>query len=316
MLYHLLAYTGACDYISAYDIIKYDELIANRIEGREKSVKAALDAEIRAENTRGLDNLPVGADYPEEYRFLLAPPAPTWILDPAKHVGRQVFAPHLTRDKLGVFLEVCRKKQFLGSGDKPLVLKNPNDRYFNFWEIHQMLPEAKMIFLHRHPLHILNSYIAGFGGILETRSRYIALLDDGYRTIFQSPMSRMLLQRLFESDELARNLALALSQSYAYYLENVQRMSPGQYISLSYEDLCADPETHLRQIGRFLNINITPNIPEEFVSPRRLSVAAHLLAAYRERANEMRDYLECHNYSLFPEGHADASQARSQKAAS
>ena len=44
MLYHLLAYTGQLDYISAYDIIKYDELLYNRITGREDVVKADLRA--------------------------------------------------------------------------------------------------------------------------------------------------------------------------------------------------------------------------------------------------------------------------------
>ena len=42
MLYHLLAYTGQLDYISAYDIIKYDELLYNRVTGREAQVKADL----------------------------------------------------------------------------------------------------------------------------------------------------------------------------------------------------------------------------------------------------------------------------------
>lgn len=314
MLHHLLAYTGKCDYISAYDIVEYDELIANRVEGREEAVKAALDAEIRSEKTRGLDNLPVGADCPEEYRFLLAPPSPNWILDPAKHIGRQVFMPHLTPEKLDRFLEICRKKRFLTRDEKPLILKNPNDRYFNFREIHEMLPEAKMIFLHRHPLHILNSYVAGFGGILETRSRYIALLDEGYRTIFESPISRMLLQRLFESRELAYNLALALSQSFEYHLENIRRIPGDRYLSLSYEDLCKDPRPHLEEIGRFLNVELNPTIPEDFVAPRRLNVPAHLLAAYEQRAPDMRDYLESQNYSMYPEGWTDSASEQRLRA--
>ena len=70
MLYHLLAYTGQLDYVSAYDIIKYDELLYNRITGREAQVKADLQRVLQQEATRGLDELPVGTDLPEEYRFL------------------------------------------------------------------------------------------------------------------------------------------------------------------------------------------------------------------------------------------------------
>src|SRR5579863_6088447 len=67
MLYHLLAYTGQLDYLSAYDIIKYDELLYNRVTGREAQVKADLQGVLQQEATRGLDELPVGIDFPEEY---------------------------------------------------------------------------------------------------------------------------------------------------------------------------------------------------------------------------------------------------------
>ena len=300
MLYHLLAYTGVCDYLSVYDIVQYDELLANRIEGREDAAKQALDAAVRVEKTRGLDDLPVSAGTPEEYRFLLSPPAPDWFFNPNEPDGRRVFAPHLTRERLDRFLEICRKKAFL-SGGKPLILKNPNDHYFNFGEICRMLPEARMIFIHRHPLHILNSYIKGFSGILETRSEYLALLDERYRTLFQSPLTATLLKRLFQGETLPRTLARALSQSYTYYLEQTRQMPPDHYLSLRYEDLCGDPQTHLERIGRFLGIPITPQVPANFVAPRRLNVPEHLLKAYQEHAGGMREYLESQHYSLFPD---------------
>src|SRR5262245_33093131 len=71
LLHHLLAYTGQVNYLSAYDIIKYDELLYNRLMGYEARVKAELQQCLGAEKNRGLDHLPVGADFPEEYRFLL-----------------------------------------------------------------------------------------------------------------------------------------------------------------------------------------------------------------------------------------------------
>src|SRR5262252_9967796 len=62
MLYHLLAYTGQLDYVSSYDVIKYDELLYNRITGREAKVKADLQQVLQQEATRGLDDLPIGTD--------------------------------------------------------------------------------------------------------------------------------------------------------------------------------------------------------------------------------------------------------------
>jgi hypothetical protein len=311
LLHHLLAYTGACEYLSAYDILKYDEILTNRIEGREESVKAALDAALRVEKTRGLDDLPVGADYPEEYRFLLDAPMPAWWLasTDGPDVGPKTFPPQLNPANLERFLQICRKKEFLGSGDKPFILKNPNDHYFNFWQIHEMLPEARMIFIHRHPLHILNSFFAGLNGLIESRSEYFVLLDKKYGALIQSPLGRTLLQQLLRNEQLPKILASAFSQSYTYYLEHIQRMPRDRYTVLRYEDLCREPESHLEDLGRFLNIRITPRIPEKFVAPRKLKVAAHLLSAYEERAQDMREYRDALGYALYPEG-LDQSTAK------
>src|SRR5215470_10181835 len=49
LLYHLLAYTGQVDYLSAYDIIKYDELLYNRLTERETQVKADLQRVLQRE---------------------------------------------------------------------------------------------------------------------------------------------------------------------------------------------------------------------------------------------------------------------------
>lgn len=301
MLYHLLAYTGACEYISAYDIIRYDELLRNRIEGREAEVKAAVDAAIRVEKNRGVDNLPVGADYPEEYRFLLPPRTPAWFVDVRKRVETLSFAPQLTRETLGRFLEVCRKKQFLARGNGPLVLKNPNDFYFNFAEIHRMFPGAKMIFIHRHPLHILNSYIKGFGGIVETRNVYAALIDPRYKSMFRSPLRRMLFQKAFQGGELPRFVAAALARSYRYYLEQIGTMPQHSYREIRYDDLCRDPEGHLSRIGGWLNVEMPPRIPEKFVAPRHLHISGRVRSAYEEYAEEMRPYLESQGFGLRPD---------------
>ena len=301
MLYHLPAYTGACEYISAYDIIKYDEIVRNRTEGREESVKAELDAAIRVEKNRGLDNLPVGTEYPEEYRFLLAPKAPRWFLSIRKRVEKLLFAPHLTRETRERFLEICRKKQFLAGGDRPLVLKNPNDYYFNFGEIHRMFPQAKMIFIHRHPLHILNSYVAGFGGVVKSKNAYLALIDPMYRDLFRSPIRRKIFQSAFRGEQLPTYLVSGLVRSYEYYMEKIRLIPEDRFLAVRYEDLCRDPERHLSQIGKWLNIEIKPRIPENFVAPRNLEVADRVYLAYAQRVEEIRPYLASQNYPLFPD---------------
>src|SRR5947208_7482228 len=70
LLHHLLAYTGQVNYVTTYDVVHYDSIVSNRVTGREAEVKAALQRRLRGEKDRGLDNLPVGVDLPEEYRFI------------------------------------------------------------------------------------------------------------------------------------------------------------------------------------------------------------------------------------------------------
>jgi hypothetical protein len=301
MLYHLLAYTGAVNYISAYDIIKYDELLRNRIENREEQIKSELDAFIRVEKNRGVDNLPVGVDCPEEYRFLLAPRPPRWFLNFRRRMELESFAPHLTRQTHERFLEICRKKQFLQGNAKPLLLKNPKDFYFNFASVHRMFPRAKMIFIHRHPLHVLNSYIAGFGAIAKVKNAYAELLEPAYRDLFRSPIERSIYRRAFGGSRLPRYIAEGLVKSYRYYIENIRCLPEEQFLTLRYEDLCQEPEEHLIRIGKWLKLYAASRIPDRFVQQRRLEIGDRIRVAYAEQAEQMRPYLAIHNYPLFPE---------------
>ena len=60
LLYHLLAYTGQVDYLSAYDIIKYDELLYNRMTGRETQVKADLQRVLQQHKPKSPSAPPAG----------------------------------------------------------------------------------------------------------------------------------------------------------------------------------------------------------------------------------------------------------------
>src|SRR5262245_36805196 len=55
MLHHLLAYTGELNYLTAYDVVHYDSIIFNRVNGCEAEVKSALQQRLAAEKDRGLD---------------------------------------------------------------------------------------------------------------------------------------------------------------------------------------------------------------------------------------------------------------------
>ncbi len=298
LLYHLLAYTGQLDYVSAYDIIKYDELLHNRINGREAEVKADLQRVLQQERTRGLDELPVGTDLPEEYRFLMPQEAPSFFVNVKKRLDKLFFVPHLTPGSLDTFIQMCRKKRFLAGEDRPLVLKNPADYYFNFAAVHQMLPEAKFIFIHRHPLPMFNSYLHGFPAILKERSNYAALLDKRYDALFgRFPLRRYLFLAAFRSGAVSHLLLTRLIESFQYYMTHIQRLPAGQYASVRYEDLCADPAGCLSGIGEQLRLDLVPRVPAKFVVPRHLPIPERVIRQYESRANEIAPYLQHCGYT-------------------
>lgn len=302
MLYHLLAYTGQLDYVSAYDIIKYDELLHNRVTGREAGVKSDLQRVLQQEATRGLDDLPVGVDLPEEYRFLMQQETAAVVFNIRKRLDKLFFAPHLTQQSFDAFVQLCRKKRFLAGEDRPLVLKNPADYYFNFWAVHQMLPQAKFIFIHRHPLPMFNSYLRGFPSILNRRSNYAALLDKRYAALFgRLPLRRQLFLAAFRTKMISRLLLTRLIESFQYYMSHVPQLPADQYASVRYEDLCADPAGCLSGIARQLRLDFVPRVPAKFVAPRHLPVPVGVKRHYASRVDDMSPYLQHCRYEAWQE---------------
>lgn len=302
LLYHLLSHTEPFDYISAYDIVKYDELLHNRIHGRERESREALRQYLSSEKNRGLDNLPVDADTPEEYRWIFTrhePPA--FILSGQKRIYNLFFKPTLTKENLDKFREVCRKKRFLAGKDAPLVLKNPNDFYSHFLTVHEFFPQAKFIFIHRHPLRILSSMMQTFRPLLEEKSNYVALIDPRYTRLFRFfSLRRRLFSAAFRSNFLARTLMDGLIRNLTYYLENIPGLPPDSYVSIRYEDLCAQPEQALSQVGEGLGILFQPRIPDGFVAPRNIPALDLAERNYRDRLEDIRPYLKAMHYPDFP----------------
>jgi hypothetical protein len=302
MLHHLLASSGAFNYITAYDIVKYDELLYNRAHRREDAVKAALQAYLSTLKTRGLDNLPVGVHYPEEYRFILSTFRLSFSLGARRKI-QEFFAPHLTPETYGKFLEMCRKKRALAAQPQTLLLKNPNDFYSHFLHIHSCFPTARMLFMHRHPLHILNSYVHSFGNILQEKSAYWALLDPGYHRLFGAAslkrcMALRAIQARWNLDLLARRLA----ESLQYYLDKSRLLLAGQALAMRYEDFCQDPHACLSRLESFLHVAMPHSLADTFVQPRNLPLLPRVRATYTRHLGRFQAYLSTLDYPPYPEG--------------
>jgi hypothetical protein len=248
-----------------------------------------------------LDELPVGADLPEEYRFVLSSFDISFSLRSRREID-EIFAPHLTPQTLAKFVELCRKKQLLASRDQPLVLKNPADYYFNFAAVHKMLPSARFVFIHRHPLQVLNSYLLSFGTLMDKKSNYWSTLDKGYAKFFGArQIERIVAAMSMRTGWYARLVLRRLIESFRYYLENIGCIPQDQYVVLRYEELCRDPEGCLYTIGRRLGLAIEPRIPERFVAPRNRPILRRARRQYARQMDALRPYLDHLQYDMQPQ---------------
>ncbi|HHW77821.1 MAG TPA: sulfotransferase [Xanthomonadaceae bacterium] len=299
LLYHLLANTNRFNYISAYDIVKYDELLFNHVMGMEKQVKQALDRQITAQRgDRLIDGIPVGADLPEEYRFILFKEK----INPLLQGKTVLFSPNLVPESLERFVEMCQKKQWISAENRPLLLKNPNDFYQNFLAIHALFPDAKFVFIHRHPLHVFNSNMIAWPLALQTKSDYLGLLDPDYERLFRSsPVERILRLAFLRSGLGRRRILSGLVEGFAYYFSNISQLPSTSYVSIRYEDLCRNPGSALTEISQFLGVELRTDLPQQPVKPRALPVSSKVFACYEKKLNALKPYLSHLGYPLIPE---------------
>jgi len=121
ILYKMLDATNCFNVVTAYHIIKYNELLHNHINNLDDGAKNALSEFFghHSKTTRGIDNLQITPDFPEEYGFLLA---------------QKTRQSKLNQNNMSSFMELCKKIQFISESEKLLLLKNPFD-FSNFMYI-------------------------------------------------------------------------------------------------------------------------------------------------------------------------------------
>jgi Sulfotransferase family len=143
LLYKTLVATGCFNFVRAYHIIKYNEILYNRIHQTENRAIEELEELFKSLeiSDRNIDRVMATPDLPEEYGFIL------------KNVAGDNSC--ITKQNLPVFQQLCRKIQFASDPDKPLLLKNPWDLP-QFMYVKSVVPNAKFIFIHRHPIHVIN----------------------------------------------------------------------------------------------------------------------------------------------------------------
>jgi hypothetical protein len=289
-LYTLLTATQCFNAVTASHLIRYDEMLFNHVTRREDEAKQQLDELFKSLDVkdRFIDAMPVTPDLVEEYGFVFQ---------------KRGHGPGLSPKNLPVFVELCKKVQFVSVPGRPLLLKNPWD-FRNFTYIKRACPRAKFIFIHRHPIYVINSQLRAVRLLLASRNAYLALLAPGYaKRSHRSPGLR-LARLVFSSHS---NLGLSLItwhfvRGARYFLRHIGSLPKADYISVRYEELCEDPETSVAKILTFLGLEQHSIVGYDgLVASRSPHLLPEVFRRYKSIHRRIRPYYAYLGYGVLPE---------------
>lgn len=297
LLYKLLVATECFNFVKAYHIMKYDEILFNHINQTEEQAIQELAELFKSLgiSNRTIDKVLATPNLPEEYGFI--------INNETEKKAR------LTPNNLPILKELCRKIQLVSDPDKPLLLKNPWD-FPNYMYVKSVFPAAKFIFIHRNPIHIINSKLKAIRLMLSTRCEYTALISRDYRNILNQPVRR-LISRILYSPYF--NLALSqvtqkTVQFHHYYFNNIISLPKTDYISITYEELCHAPETTILKSLDFLNLKSKSNFDyESVIEPRPINLLPEVTKKYDKIFQKLEPYMREISGS-YVEGYKDAKK--------
>jgi hypothetical protein len=285
VLYQLLSLTAAFNVVTAYHVIRYDEILENHVAGRTAQAENALADEFARIGLadRVIDGVRVTPDLPEEYGF---------VIDPSSR-------PRLRPETRPRLLELCGKVRLTG-GDRPILLKNPWD-VLGFAYVKQVFPSARFVFIHRHPLNVMSSQLEATRSLFRSRNEYVALLSPWYRRQFERP-GALRVTRLMSASRFGIGARIAgrhVTKVARYYLASVGGLPARDYVELRYEDLCTRPDATLQRLLAFLDVKAARDVrARDVVRPRGAPVLPEIQRRYRTIRHDLADYCARQGYDV------------------
>jgi hypothetical protein len=290
LMHQLLAETGGFNFVTAYHVTKYPQILSDHLHQRAEAARQDLQRDFLklGLKDRIIDNVPVTPDLPVEYGFVFT--------------SRNNRRPKLTAQMLPQFVELCKKIQFIGEPTKPLLLKNPWD-VLGFAEIKAYFPQARFVFIHRHPISVMNSQFRAVESLLAARNGFLAMLAPWYKRLYERPPQlfavRLLSRWPFHLWE--RLLAVHMVRVADYFVEHIGSLGPTDYVSVTYEELCQGPDATMQRIAGFLGVSLQRKDSYcSRIEPRPPKLLSQVRRKYRQISQRLAPYLNYHGYEAEP----------------
>lgn len=287
VLYKMLTSSGCFNPVTVYHLVKYDQLLDDHENKTQDNVKKRLTESFRKKglDDRGIDKLRVSADFAEEYGFFL------------DEKSAQTF---ITKKNASKFNEMCKKITYISDIKKPILLKNPYD-FSNFIYIKNVFPNAKFVFIHRHPFKVLSSLINAVRVLFEDYNYYASQISRIYNRLYENPLSRYSLKYLTSRFSFFGLMLLCYNSSKftKYYLKNLKNLPNDCYISITYEELCNKPQQTMENIFSKLKIKPKKTIDyNSFIKPRKTILDPSVVFLKKYIYSSMETYCKKFGYNL------------------
>ena len=281
ILYKILAETKCFNSVKAYHVIKYDQLLYDHIHKLKNTSKEDINQYFKEKGLvdRGMDRLQITADFPEEYGYIL---------------GQRTRQMYIVPENLPVFIEMTKKIQFISENNKPLLLKNPFD-FSNIAYIKKVLPNSKFIFIFRDPIDILSSTVKAISFLLTDKHPYSAQIFRAYNKIFENPLLLYIARFCFSKLPFLGLIYITLHSAKVseHFLKNVKYLSSEDYINVTYEELCKNPQDTVEKIMSFVNVELKDEIDfKSLIKPRKTSIEPSVLKMKNFICKSMNNYVE------------------------
>ncbi len=281
ILYKILAETKCFNSVKAYHVIKYDQLLYDHIHKLKNTSKEDINQYFKEKGLvdRGMDRLQITADFPEEYGYIL---------------GQRTRQMYIVPENLPVFIEMTKKIQFISENNKPLLLKNPFD-FSNIAYIKKVLPNPKFIFIFRDPIDILSSTVKAISFLLTDKHPYSTQIFRAYNKIFENPLLLYMARFCFSKLPFLGLIYITLHSAKVseHFLKNVKYLSSGDYINVTYEELCKNPQDAVEEIMSFVNVKLKDEIDfKSLIKPRKTSIEPSVLKMKNFICKSMNNYVE------------------------
>ena len=241
LLYRVLAASGSFNVTSVFHILNRQRLLQLHFSGQEQQARAELDHLFESRGVKGTElNMGViSPDFLEEYCYAL------------DYQGRR---PVLDEKNLPGFQLFCKKVQVVQDPARALLLKNPFDAT-NVLRLRDMFPQARFVFIYRHPAAVIDSQIRLLRYTFAERREYFAILMPRYKDLYSNPF-KLALARFFYSGRfpfLLQQVSRNLSRTCDYILENADKLGSAA-IRVTYPELCQDPNHVVQRVHEFLDV--------------------------------------------------------------